>query len=75
MNKKEQEIKNITMQKNDAMEKLQSSKNHFEAMQNQIRDGQNKYWEELQRLKSNEIAIQVEDTYIYKPYQIIYTVI
>jgi hypothetical protein len=75
LNKKEQEIKNITMQKNDAMEKLQSSKNHFEAMQNQIRDGQNKYWEELQRLKSNEIAIQVEDTYIYKPYQIIYTVI
>ena len=75
MNKKEQEIKNITMQKNDAMEKLQSSKNHFEAMQNQIRDGQNKYWEELQRLKSNEIAIQVEDTYIYKPYQIIYTVV
>jgi peptidoglycan hydrolase CwlO-like protein len=75
LNKKEQEIKNITMQKNDAMEKLQSSKNHFEAMQNQIRDGQNKYWEELQRLKSNEIAIQVEDTYIYKPYQIIYTVV
>ena len=65
MNKKEQEIKNITVQKNDAMEKLQSSKNHFEAMQSQIRDGQNKYWEELQRLKSNEIAIQVEQTNIH----------
>ena len=41
-------------QRDDAVEKLKKATTNFEAMQNQARESQARYWEELQRVKEQE---------------------
>ena len=59
MNKKDAELKAAIAQRNEEAVKTKSSSAHFEAMQAQIREGQTRYWDELQKMKDNEVAIQV----------------
>jgi chromosome segregation ATPase len=46
--------------KDDAIEKLGKATTNFEAMQNQARDSQSRYWEELQRVKEAESQLTEE---------------
>ena len=43
-------------QKDDAVEKLNKATTNFEAMQNQARESQSRYWEELQRVKEVKVS-------------------
>lgn len=47
-------------QRDDAVEKLKKATTNFEAMQNQARESQARYWEELQRVKEQESALTEE---------------
>ncbi len=47
-------------ERDDAIEKLQKATNNFEAMQNEARNGQARYWEELQRVKEAESQLTDE---------------
>ena len=47
-------------EREDALEKLQKATQNFEAMQQQARDGQSRYWEELQRVKEAEAQLTDE---------------
>ena len=56
---REKELENA-LKLRDAQSKLQDN-NHFEAMQNQIRDGQTKYWDELRKMKERvELTAEIE---------------
>jgi chromosome segregation ATPase len=59
---REEELRLTRLQRDDALSKVQNSSNHFEAMQNQVRDGQTKYWEELQKMKEleGELVSEIE---------------
>ena len=46
--------------KDDAIEKLNKATTNFEAMQNQARESQSRYWEELQRVKEAESQLTEE---------------
>ena len=54
------ELKSMELAKNDALQKLQVATTQFEAMQNQSREAQSRYWEELQRVKEAEAQLTEE---------------
>ena len=51
---REEDLKRAKQQVEEYKQKAMSSSHHFEAMQNQVRDGQAKYWGELQSMKEKE---------------------
>ena len=57
---REEDLRRVKMQLGEAMKKAESSNHHFEAMQNQVRDGQAKYWGELQSMKEREAGYVAE---------------
>jgi len=63
------ELKTLAAQRDDAMAKLQVATQQFEAMQNQARDGQSRYWEELQRVKEAEAQLTDEAEHLTKELQ------
>ena len=60
LNSREKELESALKLRSDAQSKLQDHNNHFEAMQNQIRDGQTKYWDELRKMKEKEVELTAE---------------
>jgi chromosome segregation ATPase len=56
LHSREEDLKRAIATTDEYRNKAQSSSNHFEAMQNQVRDGQAKYWGELQAMKEAEIG-------------------
>lgn len=56
----QREIQNITLQRDDAARKAQDTMVQFDALHTQIRDMQDRHWQELQKQKEVEASTQEE---------------